>query len=154
VIVFRGGTVLTGEPTRPTASAAAVEDGAIAALGDDALALQRRADEVVELTGHTLVPAFRDGHIHPLWGGAETLDAPIVDATDVDDVVGRVAAFARDHPERPWVTGHGYPPEIVPGGVAGRRGQGPPVRAVVERPPHGLVQHPGASDGRDRLGNP
>lgn len=114
--IFRGGTVVTADPARPRVDAVAVDGDRIVAVGQAALDAVGDGVEVVDLTGRTLVPGFRDGHIHPLWGGTETLDAPVVEANDVDDLLARVAAHARANPDAEWVVGHGYPPEVLPSG--------------------------------------
>lgn len=114
----RAGSIWTGTAT--ATDAVAVADGRIVALGDDARAWQGPATEVVELRGQSLLPGFRDGHLHPLNGGAESLDCDLVDAADVDEVLARLTRFVADHPDpaaTPWILGWGYPPEILPGGV-------------------------------------
>ena len=105
-VVFRGGTIITGDPERPRADALAVNAGRITYVGDVA---EAPGGTTVDLAGSTLVPGFRDGHIHPLWGGTETLDAPVSQATDRDDILRAVAQHAETHPDAPWVVGHGYP---------------------------------------------
>jgi predicted amidohydrolase YtcJ len=67
-LVFIGGTVLTGHPKRPVATALAVDAGRVSALDTEARERIGRATEVVDLRGQTLVPGFRDGHIHPPVG--------------------------------------------------------------------------------------
>jgi predicted amidohydrolase YtcJ len=116
--LFVDGPVWTGGigAGRPV-DALAVVDGRIVALGHDARALRGTGTEIVDLAGGSLLPAFRDGHLHPLAGGAETLDCDLVDAVDIDEVLARLAAFAAAEPELPWVIGWGYPPEILPGGI-------------------------------------
>ncbi|MBS3940842.1 MAG: amidohydrolase [Actinobacteria bacterium] len=112
------GSIWTGTST--TTDAVAVADGRIVGLGDDARDLRGPGTEVVELRDQALLPGFRDGHLHPLNGGAETLDCDLVDSADVDEVLSRLARFVADHPDpaaTPWVLGWGYPPEILPGGV-------------------------------------
>jgi len=116
-VFFAGGTVLTGDPRRPRVDAVAVAGGRVVALGAEARDRVGVGVEVVDLAGRSLVPGFRDGHLHPLWGGTALLDAPIVDAVDVADVLERVRGFAEAHPGLPWITGAGYPPEILPGGI-------------------------------------
>jgi predicted amidohydrolase YtcJ len=111
------GTVRTGDPLRPRASALAVVDGRVAALDDDALSLRGPATEVVELGAGALLPSFGDGHVHPLWGGIELGQAPIRDCTSVDEVVEAVRRYATEHPELPWVQGGSYDPALVPGGL-------------------------------------
>jgi predicted amidohydrolase YtcJ len=123
------GSVWTGTGGRATA--VAVRGGRIVALDQEALDRRGPRTEVVELAGATLVPGFRDGHLHPLAGGAESLDCDLVDAADVDEVLRRLRAFARANPEAPWVLGYGYPPEVLPSGV----GRATTLDAVVaDRP--------------------
>ncbi|MEX1178610.1 MAG: amidohydrolase [Nitriliruptor sp.] len=113
------GSIWTG--TRTATDAVAVRDGRIVALGTEARERRGGATEVVEIGAGALLPAFRDGHLHPLNGGAESLDCDLVDSADVDEVLRRLAAFAEDgegagDPDA-WLLGWGYPPEILPGGV-------------------------------------
>jgi predicted amidohydrolase YtcJ len=109
------GTIWTG--TGGWTDALAVADGRIVAFGGEARDRRTRNTEVVDLTGRALLPAFRDGHIHPLNGGAETLECDLVDAGDVEEVLRRLASHAIADPDSPWVLGYGYPPELLPGGV-------------------------------------
>jgi predicted amidohydrolase YtcJ len=109
------GSVWTGTGARATA--VAVSGGQVVALDREALDRRGRATEVVDLAGRTLVPGFRDGHLHPLAGGVETLDCDLVDAADVAEVLARLRAYAAAHLDVPWVLGYGYPPEVLPAGV-------------------------------------
>ena len=74
-LVLQGGTVRTGDSTGTRARALAVHGGRVVALDLDALALADDAREVVDLDGGALLPAFADGHVHPLWGGVELAGA-------------------------------------------------------------------------------
>jgi predicted amidohydrolase YtcJ len=114
-LLLRGGRVWTGIGT--TSDAVAVTAGDVVALGRDAVAVLGPRTEVVDLAGGTLLPGFRDGHLHPLAGGAETLDCDLVDSDDVADVLARVERHATSDPTAPWIIGWGYPPELLPGGV-------------------------------------
>ncbi|MBK9178494.1 MAG: amidohydrolase [Acidimicrobiales bacterium] len=116
-VVFLGGTVVTADPARPVASALAVAAGEIVALDDAAAALAGGAAEVVELAGRCALPGFRDGHIHPLWGGVELTQVPLVGATSLDELLARVKAYAEANPELAWIVGGGYPASALPGGV-------------------------------------
>jgi predicted amidohydrolase YtcJ len=123
------GSIWTGTAT--TTDAVAVADGRIVALGAEARDRRGPRTEVVTVGEGTLLPAFRDGHLHPLDGGAETLDCDLVDSADVDEVLRRLAAYDRVRRDDPWVLGYGYPPEILPHGV----GRAATLDAVVgDRP--------------------
>ncbi len=120
LVVTEGqGTIWTGTGRRTTA--VAVAGGRIVALDDEAVARRGPSTQVVELGDRSLLPAFRDGHLHPLAGGAETLDCDLVDAADVDEVLQRLRQYVAAVPEVSWVLGYGYPPEILPGGVGPAR---------------------------------
>ncbi len=116
-LVLSGGTVRTGDPDRPTASAVAVTGGLISGLDDHAMADRGPRTTVVDLAGGAALPAFGDGHVHPLWGGIELGRAPIRDAASVDEVVEAVRRFAVEHPDEPWVLGGSYDPALTPGGL-------------------------------------
>jgi predicted amidohydrolase YtcJ len=115
--VFVNGRVVTGDRTRPRAHALAVVDGRVAALDTDAVALIGSSTDVVDLAGGALLPAFGDGHVHPLWGGVDLANAPVRDATSVDDLLDRLAAFADAHPDREWITGGGFSHALSPDGL-------------------------------------
>jgi len=112
-VVFSGGTVVTGDRSRPT-DALAVRDGRVVALGAAAGAVAGRR---VDLRGGALLPGFRDGHIHPLWGGIDLALVPAAEATSLDDLLAAVSSWAVDHPYASWVTGGGYSPALAAGGI-------------------------------------
>lgn len=114
-LVVRG-LVRTGDPAAPLAGGVAVKDGVVVAIGDTALDLAGGAREVVDLAGGALLPAFGDGHIHPLQGGLELAGPPVRDLGSVAEVVEAVARFADEHPDLDWVHGGPYDPTLVPGG--------------------------------------
>jgi predicted amidohydrolase YtcJ len=116
-LVITGGTVRTGDPDRPTASAVAVTAGVVSGLDADATAQRGPRTEVVDLDGGALLPSFGDGHAHPLWGGVELTWAPVRDLPSVDAMVEAVRGHAAAHPEDSWVLGGSYDPSLSPGGL-------------------------------------
>ncbi len=76
-------------------SAVAIEGDRIVAVGDDALRLVDGSTEKVDLAGKTLVPGFRDGHCHPLLGGAHLAEAPIWGIADLDELLDVVRTLRR-----------------------------------------------------------
>ena len=113
--VFSGGPVWLG-PGRRT-RALAVRDGRLVALGDEALALRRFAAETVDLEGGLLLPAYSDGHCHPVQAGVELGGPAVLGVGSVAEVVAAVGAYAAAHPERAWIQGGGYDPALAPGGA-------------------------------------
>ncbi|GGS27533.1 amidohydrolase [Actinokineospora fastidiosa] len=111
-VVFRGGTVWTG--TGRT-HALAVRGGRVHALGDAALIGDRTAE--IDLAGGFLMPAFGDGHAHPVLGGLERQGPPVAGLASVAEIVEAVRVYAEAHPDVPWIVGAGYDPTLAPDGV-------------------------------------
>jgi predicted amidohydrolase YtcJ len=64
-----GARIRTLDPARPTATAVAIEDGTIVAVGSDA-EVRGACDattERVDGSGLAIVPGLTDGHLHPMW---------------------------------------------------------------------------------------
>jgi len=105
-LILTGAKIRTLDPARPHATAVAVRDGVIAAVGDegDVRAWRGPGTEVVALEGAHLVPGLVDAHSHPVWG----LDmATGVDLSGVTDLAGLKAALATAARVDGWVIGHG-----------------------------------------------
>lgn len=115
-IVFTGGTVRTGASDDPVHDALAVTGGRITALGAQALAARGPRTTVVDLVGGALLPAFGDGHAHPVMGGLGLAGVPVRDRGSVEEIVETVRGWAAEHPEAEWITGDGFDPWLAPGG--------------------------------------
>ncbi|KUN92545.1 amidohydrolase [Streptomyces caeruleatus] len=112
-IVFTGGVVRTGDPDVPVREALAVLDGRICAVGAEALAARGPRTEVVDLAGGALLPAFGDGHVHPVLGGLGLRGVPVRECASVQEVVAVVRRWAEEHPDVEWVTGDGFNPWLA-----------------------------------------
>ncbi|MGW0735220.1 amidohydrolase [Streptomyces sp. NPDC002851] len=115
-LVIRG-TVRTGTAEHGDATAVAVRDGRVHALGAAAERLTATADDVVELGDGLLMAAFGDGHAHPLFGGLEHFGPRIKDKTSVEAIVAEVGSWAARHPEETWIVGASYDPSLAPDGA-------------------------------------
>jgi predicted amidohydrolase YtcJ len=64
-----GARIRTLDPDRPTATAVAVRQGTIVAVGSDAevRAACDASTELVDGSGLAIVPGLTDSHIHPMW---------------------------------------------------------------------------------------
>lgn len=58
--------------------------------------------------GHVALPGMIDAHAHVIGTGFALLSLDLSDATSLDDALGRIAAYARAHPDRGWITGGGW----------------------------------------------
>jgi predicted amidohydrolase YtcJ len=99
--------VWTGEPTRPWASAVAVRDGRLAAVGSSAEVqkLVTAATRVVDAHGAMLVPGFIDAHVHFVDGGFDLTDVQLRDAKTPAEFIARIKTFAATVPAGTWIQG-------------------------------------------------
>src|ERR1700756_4766133 len=83
------GRIRTLDPSRPTATALAVADGAIVHVGDEA-EIREECDastQVIDLGGAAAVPGLIDSHMHPFKGAMSARGADLLDAHRLDDLV-------------------------------------------------------------------
>jgi predicted amidohydrolase YtcJ len=103
-----GARIRTLDPEQPAASALAIADGEIVAVGSDAEVRELgAATETIDLHGAVVVPGLTDSHIHPLQGALETRGADLRDLTSLEEVRDAVAAERRRCAPGQWVLGFG-----------------------------------------------
>jgi predicted amidohydrolase YtcJ len=112
--LVRNGTIITG--TRRT-TAMAIDDGAVVALGDDALAWSASWDQTIDLDGGAAIPGFRDGHAHPYSGGTKSIMLSLYGLQSIEAIQQAVRDWAVAHPGDGWIEGNGYDPTLLPGSV-------------------------------------
>src|SRR2546421_5564170 len=111
-LIFTNGNLITLDNSRPRASALAVRDGRIVAVGDDAQILQLAdgSTDRVDLAGKTVTPGFCDSHIHLLSFGIQLLrQADLVGSADINEVLSRLSDLGSRMSG--WVEGHGFDQE-------------------------------------------
>ncbi|MFK4731429.1 amidohydrolase family protein [Agromyces mediolanus] len=127
-LVFHGGHVFTGaRPSGgPPATAVAVRQGRIVAVGDDGLLeLAGPATRTVDLAGRLLVPGFQDAHAHPVFGALELSSCHLGGLATVEEYLAAVAAYAASHPDDGTLQGAGWTQAAFP--------DGPPTAALLDR---------------------
>jgi predicted amidohydrolase YtcJ len=115
--LFAGGTIRTGVMGEPAHDALAVTEGRIAGVGTAARELAGPSTTVIDLHGGTLLPAWGDGHVHPLLGGLGLAGVPVRECTTVGEIVEAVRDWAAAHPDTEWVCGYTFSPGLAPGGL-------------------------------------
>ena len=101
------GHIYTGNARAPWASAIAVKDARIGAVGSDADILKHRGGRarVIDLHGQTVIPGIVDSHLHMLYGAFAlhglNLSTPESSITPdkPDLLIERVRAYAAEHPK-------------------------------------------------------
>lgn len=91
-----------------------VEDGRILATGPDALA--HSADQIIDLANSFVMPAFGDGHAHPIFAGREAAGPKVNGLQSVAEIQEAVRIFAEANPDQPWIIGGAYEAAVIEGG--------------------------------------
>jgi len=127
------GRVYTMDAARRWASAVAVSQGRIVAVGTDAdvRELIGRGTEVVDLGGRMLVPGFQDAHVHPPSSGYEMLHCNLFEAYSVPEYHRIVREYAVANPDDAWIVGGGWSMDVFPSGNPPKE---PLDRVVADRP--------------------
>lgn len=124
--VLTGARVRTLDPHRPWASAVAVKDGRIAAVGedDDVRDWRGARTETTDLGGATLTPGLVDGHSHPVWGVDMATGVDLSGCRDLAGLRTALAAAVRDLAPGDWLLGWGLDHNVF--------GDLPVDRALIE----------------------
>ncbi len=109
-LILHNGRVHATVARQPDASALAVADGRVLAIGGDAaiLDLASPATRVIDLAGRTLLPGFIDSHTHFHRAALVrrlSIDFAALGPASVGDLLGHVAARARSLSADAWVQG-------------------------------------------------
>ncbi|MGW3591399.1 amidohydrolase [Streptomyces fungicidicus] len=124
-VLLRRGEVHS--PADPFATAMVVERGQVAWVGSEgaADAFADGADEVIDLDGALVTPAFTDAHVHTTATGLALTGLDLSAAPSLEAALARVREFAAARPEDRVLLGHGWDAARWPGGR-------PPTRAELD----------------------
>jgi predicted amidohydrolase YtcJ len=116
-LILTGGVVITLDPARPRATAVAVRDGRIVAVGDEAevKAFAGTATKRIDLAGRAVVPGLTDAHVHVEGIGAALENLDLVGAATLDEALRRVRRRARRLKPGEWLLGRGWDQNDWPG---------------------------------------
>lgn len=132
-LVIVGARIATMDPARSWASAVAVRQGRIVAVGSDAAVRPHIGPptRVIDGRGRTVVPGFGDAHVHPVHAGLDQLRCDLHTARGVRAYLEVIAAYAASHPADPWIRGGGWSMADFAGGTPSRADLD---RVVPDRP--------------------
>jgi predicted amidohydrolase YtcJ len=109
-LILLNGTIHTLDPPGAQASALAVREGLITALGgdDQIRRLAGPGTRLIDLDGRAAVPGFIEGHGHFIGLGQQKTMLDLSKARTWDEIVEQVAAAARQAPPGQWIRGRGW----------------------------------------------
>ncbi|WP_405809319.1 amidohydrolase [Streptomyces sp. NBC_01520] len=124
-VLLRGGDVHS--PADPFATAMVVERGHVAWVGSEgaADAFASGVDEVIDLEGALVTPAFTDSHVHTTSTGLALTGLDLSAARTLTEALGLVRDYANTHSGERVVLGHGWDATRWPE-------QRPPSRAELD----------------------
>ncbi|MFB4425942.1 amidohydrolase [Streptomyces sp. QL37] len=107
-VLLRGGDVHS--PADPFATAMVVERGHVAWVGSEgaADAFASGVDEVIDLEGALVTPAFTDSHVHTTSTGLALTGLDLSGARSLVEALALVRAFANAHAGTGVILGHGW----------------------------------------------
>ncbi|MFE5487099.1 amidohydrolase [Streptomyces sp. NPDC056527] len=107
-VLLRGGDVHS--PADPFATAMVVERGHVAWVGSEgaAEAFASGVDEVIDLEGALVTPAFVDAHVHTTATGLALTGLDLSSAASLAEVTERIRAYAAARPDDRILIGHGW----------------------------------------------
>ncbi|WP_030677849.1 amidohydrolase [Streptomyces cellulosae] len=122
-VLLRRGEVHS--PADPFATAMVVERGHVAWVGSEgaADAFADGVDEVVDLDGALVTPAFTDAHVHTTATGLALTGLDLSGAPSLDAALALVRDFATARPADRVLLGHGWDASRWPGGRAPTRAE-------------------------------
>jgi predicted amidohydrolase YtcJ len=110
-LIVISGNIRTMDPLKPVVAALAAHDGRITALGSttEIKALAGKATRIIDAGGRLVLPGLQDTHIHLQDSGTRhALDVDLAGLGAIDELQKALGEFARAHPKRDWVKGHGW----------------------------------------------
>jgi predicted amidohydrolase YtcJ len=109
-LVLYNGLVHTLGPRGAEATAIAIRDGRILAVGTDRqiLTLAGKNSRRIDLARRRVLPGFNDAHAHPWAGGLDQLKKVACDKTSIEEILAALRARAAATPPGHWVQGFVY----------------------------------------------
>ena len=106
-LVIKNAVIWTANSTQPRATAMAIRDGKILAIGENPAITPFEGDstKIIDAEGHFITPGFIDTHVHFITGGQNLSSVQLRDAASKEEFIERLAAFAKKQPPGTWILG-------------------------------------------------
>jgi predicted amidohydrolase YtcJ len=115
-LIVYNGVVYTVDSAFSKSEAFAVKDGVIVEVGsNNSIRSRYDATEEKDAHGMPVYPGFIDAHAHFVGYGRSLYQVGLYDCKSWEEVLERVNAFVKDHPDEPWILGRGWDQNVFPG---------------------------------------
>ncbi len=116
-LILINGKIWTGEDEPAFTEAVAIAGNKILQIGktDVIKKLADKNTKVVDLHGKLVTAGINDAHIHFLSGSLGLSAIDQFESKTKEEAVMAVEAFAKNHPEKKWLTGRGWQYKLFPG---------------------------------------
>jgi predicted amidohydrolase YtcJ len=114
-LILTGAKITTMADSLPEATALAIRDGSILAVGDSQQieALAGPATRVIDLGGRRVIPGINDTHNHMMSTGAVLNEVSLYDARSIEDIKAAVAMRVESSPPGAWILGRGWDESLL-----------------------------------------
>ena len=73
-----------------------------------------RTDYAIDGKGQYLMPGLIDSHSHVMSVGIAAMTLDLSETKSLAEALAKIAAYAKAHPDRPWILGRGWNQELWP----------------------------------------
>jgi predicted amidohydrolase YtcJ len=109
-VIFVNGNIWTGVAAHPRATAIAIHEGNVLAIGTDAEVrkLAAKNAQTIDLGGRFVMPGFNDAHLHFASGGITKLQVELAGTKSLEEMKSRIAEKAKSAQPGEWILGRGW----------------------------------------------
>lgn len=109
-LILINGRLYTQDPINPEASALAIRDGKILAVGkeDEIKGLQVPESRMIDLGGRLVIPGLTDSHFHFYQWALDSQNLKLSGLTSLEEILALVSVAVRDEPAESWIIGQGW----------------------------------------------
>ena len=106
-LIIKNAVIWTANDSQPKATAMAVLDGKILAIGASYVVTPYEGDstKIIDAGGHFITPGFIDTHVHFITGGQNLSSVQLRHASTREEFINRIAAYAKTQPPGTWILG-------------------------------------------------
>ncbi len=117
-IILYNGLIHTLADRDPQATAVAISEGKISALGktNEIEGLRNRDTEMIDLKGRVVVPGFTDSHIHFTAYAMSLRQIMLSGISSLEEVINRVRSSVKSRAKGEWILGGGWDHHTWEGG--------------------------------------